>query len=130
MHRILASAAVLAASAPLALIGMGSANASAPHHSHIDGHEDGFNLIFGSRFDDTLFGTHDADAIFGRNGNDRLISNGGADRLSGNRGDDTLIDNQPSFFGNVVQLRGGSGFDVCIGNTNDQFINCETVIVL
>jgi hypothetical protein len=89
-----------------------------------------FNLIFGSRFDDTLFGTHGDDAIFGRGGNDRLISNGGNDRLSGNRGDDTLIDNGPGFLGQIVTLRGGLGNDVCIGHTTDRFINCETVIVL
>ena len=90
----------------------------------------GFNLILGSRGNDTIFGTHGADAIFGFRGDDRLITNGGADTLFGQRGNDTLVDNQPAFFGNVATLRGGSGTDLCIGTTNDVFRSCETVIVL
>ena len=90
----------------------------------------GFNLILGSRGNDTIFGTHGADAIFGLRGDDRLITNGGPDILFGQRGNDTLVDNQPAFFGNVATLRGGSGTDLCIGTTNDVFRSCETVIVL
>ena len=81
----------------------------------------GFNLILGSRGNDTIFGFR---------GDDRLITNGGADTLFGQRGNDTLVDNQPAFFGNVATLRGGSGTDICIGTTNDVFRSCETVIVL
>ena len=146
MHRILASAAVLAASAPLALLGMSSAHAGehsgdcdvtrgvdfcpSPPPVPVPLPSPGFNLILGSRGNDTIFGTHGADAIFGFRGDDRLIGNGGSDLLLGQRGNDTLIDNQPAFFGNVVTLRGGSGVDLCIGNTGDVFRSCETVIVL
>ena len=140
MHRILAAVAISAAAAPLALLGTAGAAQAGEHGGDCDPSrgieycpnppQPGFNLILGTRHDDTLFGTHGDDAILGRSGNDRVIGHGGADLLLGNRGDDTLIDDQPSFFGNVVTLRGGQGSDVCIGNVNDVFLACETVIVL
>ena len=130
MIRTLAAAAITAVTALTVLGTVPSADASTGHHHPTRTNDEGFNVIIGTRVDDTLFGTRDADAIFGRGGNDRLVGNGGGDLLFGNRGDDTLIDNQPSFFGNVVTLRGGLGNDLCIGNTNDRFLNCETVIVL
>ncbi len=90
----------------------------------------GFNLITGTRHNDTIFGSRGDDAIFAFAGDDRVVTQGGSDVVFGGRGSDTLIDNGPSFFGNVATLRGGSGDDVCIGNTNDRFLNCETVIIL
>jgi Ca2+-binding RTX toxin-like protein len=84
-----------------------------------------YNLIVGSRFDDTLFGTRYNDAIFGRGGDDRLIGRRGDDRLFGGRGDDVLVGGQ----GTDV-MRGGFGNDTCIGDVDDSFINCETVIVV
>ncbi len=148
MHRILASAAVLAAAAPLAMIGMGTAHAGTAHRGDCDPTvgvnfcpspppvpgptSPGYNLILGTRNADTLFGTHGDDAIFGRRGDDRLISRGGDDLLFGNAGNDTLIDNGINFgpFTPHVVLRGGFGNDICIGTDNDTFLSCETVIVL
>jgi Ca2+-binding RTX toxin-like protein len=142
MKRIMAGLATLAAVCMMMFAGTTAANAGTPSGDCNTGRgvnfcpnppvptPQGFNLILGSRGNDTIFGTHGADAIFGLAGDDRLITNGGSDTLFGGRGNDTLVDNQPAFFGNVATLRGGSGIDLCIGTTNDVFRSCETVIVL
>lgn len=132
MHRILAAAVIAAAAAPIALLGTAGA-ANAQGHSHISSVEpNGYNLILGTRANDTLFGTHGNDAMFGRKGDDRLITRGGDDVLFGNQGNDTLIDNGINFgpFVSHVVFHGGIGNDICIGTDEDTYLNCETVIIL
>jgi hypothetical protein len=86
-----------------------------------------FNVIVGSGRSDRLVGTFQRDAIFGLAGNDRLIGRARSDWLFGGRGNDVLR-------GGVGPaqdvMRGGSGFDTCIGDRNDVMINCERRIVV
>jgi Ca2+-binding RTX toxin-like protein len=143
MRRILTAVAISAAAAPLALLGTAGSAHAGEHGGDCDPTRgvsycptppqpspQNFNLILGTRRDDTIFGSRGDDAILAFAGNDRVVTRGGNDVVYGGRGNDTLIDNSPEFFGNVATLRGGSGNDLCIGNVNDRFLNCETVIIL
>lgn len=137
MHRILAAAAVLAATAPIALLGTGTAHADPCDHGGQGTPPfcvppppppapvpSGYNLIVGSRRADVIFGTIGKDAIFGMGGNDRLHGLPSNDLLFGGRGNDRLNGGR----GRDV-MRGGPGFDTCIGTRLDVFINCERVVL-
>ena len=84
------------------------------------------NVIVGSLGPDFLQGTPCNDTIYGLPGNDVLVGNGGRDILFGGNGRDSLrgVD------GRRDQLRGGSGFDTCIGDQFDQFVSCEADVVI
>jgi hypothetical protein len=86
----------------------------------------GFNVIVGTPGRDRLTGTSGRDAIFGLGRHDVLFGGPGRDRLYGGRGNDTLwgLDNSRDI------LRGGlGGTDTCIGRANDQFRNCEIIVI-
>ena len=86
----------------------------------------GFNVIVGTPGRDRLKGTSGRDAIFGLGSNDVLFGNAGRDRLYGGRGNDRLwgLDSSRDI------LRGGlGGNDTCIGRVNDQFRNCENIVI-
>lgn len=86
----------------------------------------GLHLVLGSRAKDRLPGTLGNDVIVGLDGNDSLLGRAGADRLLGGRGND-ILRGGAGVSSDV--LRGGPGTDLCVGDGNDQFINCEQTIV-
>ena len=133
MHRILAAVAIIAASAPLALLGTPEQPRPESTVATVTRHPGGRLLprpATARLQPDPRLPSRRHPVRHPRCRRDLRIAaattgssaNGGADLLLGNRGDDTLIDNQPAFFGNVATLRGGSGNDVCIGNANDVFL--------
>lgn len=83
------------------------------------------HLIIGSNANDILQGTVGRDYIFGLGGNDRLVGKAGNDHLYGGPGNDVLVAGP----GTDV-LRGGAGFDRCVGDDNDQFLNCEVTFII
>jgi Ca2+-binding RTX toxin-like protein len=84
----------------------------------------GYNVIVGGNRHDVLFGTRQNDAIFGLAGRDRIFGRAGDDLIFGGRGGDNLHGGR-----GVDTIRGGIGRDKCVGDNDDRFINCETVIV-
>jgi Ca2+-binding RTX toxin-like protein len=102
-------------------------------HANDDEHGDychGTNVIVGSRQNDVIPGTRCDDTIWGLKGNDRISGNGGEDTLLGNGGNDRL--NGVDVFGSPEPdvLRGGRGFDACVGDPFDTFLGCESVEIL
>jgi hypothetical protein len=84
-----------------------------------------YNVIVGSPLADVLFGSLQQDAIFGRAGNDRIRGRAGNDLLFGMVGNDIIRGGL-----GTDRISGGRGRDLCIGDNNDQFLQCERVVVL
>jgi hypothetical protein len=112
----------------------GPASASGGHdypgHGSYEGHGyycNPFNLNYlsGGFGDDRLVGTNGDDVIAGRPGNDRLIGRECNDILNGGLGNDRL--NGVDHF--VDRINGGRGTDVCVGNYEDSFFNCERIFI-
>jgi hypothetical protein len=76
-------------------------------------------LVWGSRFDDTLVGDNHANELVGDAGDDLIKGNGGNDYLRGGDGDDTLLGGSGTdeVYGGPGDdlLRGGSGADQVYG---------------
>jgi Ca2+-binding RTX toxin-like protein len=88
------------------------------------------DVIVGSTGNDFLVGTDCDDIIAARRGNDVLTGRAGADFLAGGWGNDVLRDAaDDNAWGTVDVLRGGRGFDRCVGDEGDEFISCEIVFV-
>jgi hypothetical protein len=88
------------------------------------------DVLVGSTARDFLVGTDCDDLIWGRAGNDVLTGRDGADFLAGGLGNDVLRDAaDDNAYGTFDVLRGGRGFDRCVGDAGDQFISCEIVFV-
>jgi Ca2+-binding RTX toxin-like protein len=99
----------------------GSASANEGHGDHCD---DGYNLVVGSRYADVLPGSDCDDVILAFAGNDRVVAKDGDDIVRGGRGDDVLFAGEGDDF-----IRGGTGYDRCVGDVDDQFVNCEEVLI-
>ena len=125
MKRIILLLAVAALS--FGTIGVGTAMADEPDYDHCGPPWLPPNYILGSLGNDVLRGTQCNDAIFGFAGDDRLIGRGGEDTLSGGRGNDRLNGIELLQDPTRDVLRGGPGFDRCIGDPEDVFISCEDV---
>ncbi len=83
----------------------------------------GADRIEGFKRGDFLHGDSGEDTILGQRGGDKLYAgNGNVDRLRGDGGDDIL--NARDSQGRDV-LRGGAGFDECVGDVGDTFSECE-----
>ena len=120
--------AAVFAVATLCLAGLAlTAPAAAANEDHDYGYcnEDDPNFILGSPQVDLLHGTTRSDLIIGFGSNDRLVGRGCPDILRGGRGDDRL--NGVEVFTEPTRdfLRGGPGFDRCIGDLLDVFVSCE-----
>jgi Ca2+-binding RTX toxin-like protein len=83
------------------------------------------NFMAGTTGDDRLVGTNGDDVIAARGGNDRVIGQECNDILRGGFGNDRI--NGVDHF--VDRIAGGRGTDVCVGNFEDSFTNCEIVII-
>lgn len=81
------------------------------------------DTIFGGRGSDYLPGTRCDDVIFGLSGNDTLIGNDGRDLLLGGFGNDRILARD----GERDIVRGGRGYDRCVGDTFDVYTSCEAV---
>jgi Ca2+-binding RTX toxin-like protein len=113
--------------AGVAIIG-GTLGASVPAaHADEDHCDWDVTTILGSPQNDVLNGTLCRDLILGFNGNDVLRGKQGEDTLRGGRGNDRVI-GVDTFFPESDQVAGGPGFDTCIGDILDNFVNCEVVI--
>ena len=97
-------------------LGAGAAHAG-PEPNFIEGTV-GVDWLVGSRHDDVIFARAGSDFLFGRRGDDIL---------RGNRGNDVLRAFGPRGHSGRDILGGGSGFDRCIGDADDIFVNCEVV---
>jgi Ca2+-binding RTX toxin-like protein len=88
------------------------------------------NFILGSPQADSLQGSSCNDAIYGFANNDRLVGRGGEDRMFGRRGSDRLNGIELVGGPRPDVMRGGTGFDMCVGDAEDQYVNCEVVDIL
>ena len=87
------------------------------------------NVIIGTPVRDLLIGTRHNDVILARQGNDMVVGNRGNDVLIGQRGNDTLRAAWPLGHSGNDTLRGGLGTDRCIGDSDDVFRGCETIVI-
>jgi RTX calcium-binding nonapeptide repeat (4 copies) len=79
---------------------------------------------YGTDNPDTITGTSKDQNFYGYRGDDQLYDQSGNDTdvLNGNVGDDRLNDADGD---GRDTINGGNGYDVCIGDRNDTFKNCE-----
>jgi len=89
----------------------------------LDGNS-GDDDLNGGGGDDKLRGGFGSDTLVGSIGNDVLSGGPGNDVLDGAEGDDLLVGGP-----GVDVIDGKQGCDICIGDPNDQFFNCEVIIV-
>lgn len=76
----------------------------------------GFQDIWGSRFNDTLTGSSDSNLIWADTGNDRVYGGGGADWLYGDGGNDTLYGGA-----GVDELWGEEGRNILTGGADADY---------
>ena len=116
--------------AGIGLAGPASADGGGPHHPWPQPEPQCTgDVVVGSVTNDTLFGTNCDDIVVARAGNDTLFGRDGADVLAGGPGRDRLFDALDNGEGEHVDvLRGGRGFDLCVGDVGDRFIACERVL--
>jgi Ca2+-binding RTX toxin-like protein len=118
----------LAAVFAVAALAVGTMAMAAPAaHADEDHCDWDVTTILGTPQNDVLNGTLCRDLILGFNGDDVLRGKQGEDVLRGGRGNDRVI-GVDTFFPESDQVGGGPGFDTCIGDILDNFLNCEVVI--
>jgi RTX calcium-binding nonapeptide repeat (4 copies)/WD40-like Beta Propeller Repeat len=93
---------------------------------------DGADLIQGgggnATVGDTIYGGAGNDFLTGSPKDDAIYGGPGQDRMIGETGDDRLVDEADNGTDHDT-LFGGPGNDTCIGDRNDYFGGCETIIL-
>lgn len=65
--------------------------------------------------------------VDGSQDNDLILASSGNDTLQGKNGDDCVVG--AAVVGGQNKIDGGNGYNVCIGNVNDDFKKCDLIIV-